>query len=124
VAEPVGEIAMPCLVVEFDTLLKMLTGVDKVAEIKAGGAENTVRDQGLGAIRPGRGVAQEKLGHFAHRPGFAAVEMARPKTVIGGEPFRGVFHPVRQFAGPRKGGGGLRCVMSLGPDQRIAEAGL
>ena len=102
-AEPVGEIAMARLVVELDGLLKMVMGAGKVAEIKAGEAGNAVRDQGLGTIRPGRGFAQEKLRHFAHRCGFAAVQMPGPKTVIGGEPFRGVFLPARQFAGARKG---------------------
>ena len=76
------------------------------------------------AIRPGRGFAQEKLGYFAQRCRFAAGEMPRPKTIIGGEPFRDVFHPARQFAGARKGRARFRRLMSLGPDQRIAEAGL
>src|SRR5262249_55233850 len=61
--EPGGEIAMAYRVVELDGLLKMLMCAGKIAEIKAGGAGNAVRDQGLGAIRPGRGLAQEKLGH-------------------------------------------------------------
>src|SRR6516165_8725635 len=55
---------------------------------------------------------------------FAAVKVPGPKTVIGRESFRGVFLPVRQFAGPRKGRTGFRRVISLGPDQRIAEADL
>src|SRR6516162_7516113 len=75
-AEPVGEIATARPVVERDGLLIMLMGDGKVAEIKAGGAGNAVRDQGLGAIRPGCGFAQQKLGYFAHRCGFAAVQMA------------------------------------------------
>src|SRR6516164_11106357 len=54
-AEPVREIGMARLVVELDGLLKMVMGAAKVAEIKAGDAGNAVRDQGLGAIRPGRG---------------------------------------------------------------------
>ena len=112
------------LVVELGGLLKMVMSAGKVAEIKAGDAGTAVRDHSLGAIRPGCGFAQEQLGHFAHRLGFAAHLMPRPKAVIGGEPFRSVFLPVRQFAGARKGGGGLRRVMSLGPDQRIAEARL
>src|SRR5215831_18392942 len=62
---------------------------------------------------------RKKLGHFPHRCGFAAHLVPDPKTIIGGEPLRGVFHLVRQFAGARKGRGGLRRVMSLAPDQRI-----
>src|SRR6516162_3011237 len=89
-AEPVGEIAMARLVVELDGLLKMLMGAGKIAEINAGVAGNAVRDQGLRAIPPGRGFAQEKLGHFTRRCGFTAVQMAHPKTVIGAEPLRGV----------------------------------
>ena len=81
-------------------------------------------DQDLGAIGPGRGFAQEKLRHFAHRRGFAAVHMSHPNAVIGGEPFRGVFFPARQLAGARKGGTGFRRLISLGPEQRIAEARL
>jgi len=123
-AEPVGEITMARLVVELDGLLKMVVGADKVAEIKAGDAGNAMSDQGVGAIRPGRGFAREKLRHFAHRCRFAAVQMTHPKTVIGGEPFRGVFLPARQFAGARKGRARFRRLLSLGPDQRIAEAGL
>ena len=115
---------MPCLVVELDGVLKMLLSAGKVAEIKAGHAGNEVRDQGLGTIRRGHGFAQEKLRHFAHRGGFAARKVPHPKTVIGGEPFRGVFLPVRQFAGARKGNARFRRVMSLGPGQRIAEARL
>jgi len=97
-AEPGGEIAMARLVVELETLLKMVMGAGKVAEIQAGEAGNALRDQGLGAIRPGRGFAQKKLGHFAQRCGFAARNVPDPKTVIGGKPFRGVFHPAREFA--------------------------
>jgi len=123
-AEPVDEIAVACLIVEFDGLLTMVMGAGKVAEIPAGGAGSAVRDQGFGAIGPGRGFAQEKLRHFAHRRGFAARIVPDPKTEIGGEPFRGVFHPVCQFAGARKGGPRFRRLMSLGPDQRIAEADL
>jgi len=123
-AEPVGEISMARLVVEVDDLLKMVASADKVAEIKAGHAGNAMRDQGLGTVRPGRGFVPEKLGHFAHRCGFAAVQMPCPKTVIGRKPFGGVFHPVREFTGAGKGCGGLRRVISLGPDQRIAEARL
>ena len=123
-AEPVGEIAMARLVVELDGLLKMLMGAGKIAEINAGVAGNAVRGQGLWAIRLGCRFAQEQLGHFAHRLGFAAVQVPRPKTVIGGKPFRGVFFPARQFAGARKGRARFRRVMSLGPDQRIAQARL
>jgi hypothetical protein len=123
-AESVGEIGMARLVVELDGLLKMVMSAGKVAEIKAGAAGTAVRDQGLGAIRPGRGLAQEKLGHFAHRCGLAAVQMPHPKAVIGGEPFRGVFLPARQFAGARKGRARFRRLLSLGPEQRIAEADL
>src|SRR6516164_10229478 len=115
---------MARLVVEFDGLLKMVMGAGKVAEVKAGGAEVAVSDQGLGAIRTGRGFAQEKLGHFAERYGFAAVHMPHPKAVIGGEPFRDVFRLARQFAGARKGGTGFRRLKPLDPDQRIAEADL
>src|SRR6516165_10297502 len=84
-AEPVGEIAMARLLVELDGLLEMLMCTGKVAEIKAGGAGDAVRDQSLWAIRLGRGFAQKKLGHFARRCGFAAGQMPRPKTVIGGD---------------------------------------
>src|SRR5262249_51633647 len=73
--KPIGEIAMARRVVEFDGLLKMVMGAGKVAEIKAVDAGRTVRDQGLRTIRPGRGFAQEKLGHFTHRRGFAAGQM-------------------------------------------------
>src|SRR6516164_1169785 len=86
-------------VVELDGFLKMLMGAGKVAELKAIASENAVGDQGLGTIRPGRGFAQEKLRDFAHRCRFAAGQMPDPDTVIGGEPFRWVFHLVRQFAG-------------------------
>jgi hypothetical protein len=99
-------------------------GAGKIAEIKAGGAGNAVRDQGLGTIRLARGFAQEQLGDFAHRYGFAARKVPDPETEIGGKPFRGVFHPARQFAGARKGGARFRRLISLGPDQRIAEARL
>src|SRR5215472_15364590 len=85
---------MARLVVELDGLLKMVMGAGKFAELKASAAANAVRDQGLGTIRPGRGFAQKKLRDFAHRCRFAATQMPAPKTVIGGEPFRGVFHPV------------------------------
>ena len=102
-AEPVGEIAMTRLVVELETLLIMVMGAGKVAETKAGVAEVAVRDHSLGTIRPGRRFAQEQLGHFAHRLGFATIQMTHPKTVIGGEPYRAVFLPARQFAGARKG---------------------
>jgi hypothetical protein len=115
---------MARLIVEFDGLLIMLMGVGKIAEIKAGGAGSPMSDQGLRAIRPGRGFAHEQLGHFGHRCRFAAGQMPHPKTVIGGEPFRGVFHPARQFAGARKGRRGLRRGPSLRPDQRITKAGL
>jgi hypothetical protein len=71
-------------VVELDSFLKMIMGTGKVAEVKAGRAEIAVRDQGLGTIRPGRGFAQEKLGNFAHRCGFAASQMADRQTVIEG----------------------------------------
>src|SRR6516165_3802121 len=75
---------MPCWVVERDSLLKMVMGAGKVTEIPAGDAGNAVSDQDLGAIGPGCGFAHEKLGHFAQRCGLAAVQMAHPKTVIGG----------------------------------------
>src|SRR6516164_11631531 len=55
-AEPVGQITMPRWVVELDGFLKMLMGGGKIAELKAIAAGNVVRDQGLGAIRLGRGV--------------------------------------------------------------------
>src|SRR5215469_14435776 len=122
--EPVGEIGMARLVVELDGLLKMLMGAGKIAEINAGVAGNAVRDQGLGTIRPSRRFAEEKLRYFAHRSGFAAGQMPRKKTVIGGETLRGVFLVTRQFAGARKGRARLRRLLSLGPDQRIAEARL
>jgi hypothetical protein len=94
-AEPVGEIAVAGRVLELDGFLKMIMGASKIAEIPAGGAENAVRHQDLGAIRPGRGFAQEELGHFAERCGFAATKVPRQKTVIRGEPLRGVFHLTR-----------------------------
>jgi hypothetical protein len=115
---------MARLVVELDGFLKMVMSAGKVAEIKAGGAGNAVSDHGLRAIRPGRGFAQEKFGHFAHRCGFATVQMPRPKTVIGRKPFRRVFHLVRQFAGAREGRARFRRRKSLGPDQRLPVAGL
>jgi hypothetical protein len=37
-AEPVGKIAMQCLIVALEGLLKMVMGGGKVAEIKVGGA--------------------------------------------------------------------------------------
>ena len=120
-AEPAGEIAMARRDVELDGLPKMLMSAGKIAEIKAGGAGNAVRDQSLGAIRLRRGFTQEQLRHFAERCGFAATKVPDPKTVIGGKSFRGVFRPARQFTGARKGRAGFRR-MSLGPDQRIAEA--
>jgi len=123
-AEPAGEIAMACRDVELDGLLKMLMGAGKVAEIKAGGAEVAVRDHSLGTIRQGRGFAQEKLGHFALRRGFAAGVMPGSETVIGGKSPCRVLYPARQFAGARKGRACFRRLMSLGPEQRIAEAGL
>ena len=85
-AEPAGEIGMTRRVVELDGLLKMVMGASKVAEIPAGVAENAMPDQGLGAIRPGRGFAQEKLGHFAHRCGFAARKVPDPDPKIRGKP--------------------------------------
>jgi hypothetical protein len=72
---------MARLVVELDGFLKMLMGTGKIAEMKARGARNAVSDQGLRAI--GCGFAQEKLGYFAHRCRFAAVQMPDKKTVIG-----------------------------------------
>src|SRR5215470_20370507 len=98
---------MARLVVELESLLKMLMGAGKVAEIKTGLAENAVCDHCLGAIRPSCGLSQEQLRHLAHRLGLAASQMPRPKTVIGGEPLRGVFHLVCQFVGARKGPGGF-----------------
>jgi len=56
--ELVGEITMPCVVMELDGVLKMPMGAGKVAAIPASGAGNAVCDQGLGTIRPGRGFAQ------------------------------------------------------------------
>src|SRR5215472_6261641 len=100
-------------VVELNALLIMVMSAGKITEIKAGGPEVAVRDHGLGTIRPGRGFAQEKLGHFLHRGGFTAGQMPGKKTVIGGETLRGVFDPARQFAGARKGRGGFRRLMSL-----------
>src|SRR5215472_11631120 len=85
--EAAGEVAMPHWVVECEGLLKMLVGAGKVAQIPTGAAEYAVRDDGFGAIGPGRGFAQEKLGDFAQRCGFAADQMPRKKTVIGGKPF-------------------------------------
>jgi len=123
-AEPVGETAIARLAVELGGLLKMVMGAGKIAEIKASGAEVAVRDHNLGTIRLGRGFAQEELGHFARRCQFAAVQMPHPETVIGREPFGGVFLPARQFTGARKGRARFRRLISLGPDQRIAEARL
>jgi len=102
----------------------MVMSASKVAQIKEGGAEVAVRYHSLGTIGPGHGFAQEKLGHFPHRDMFASVVVSDPKTVIGGKPFRGVFRPARQFAGARKGSAGFRRLISLGPEQRIAEADL
>jgi len=113
---------MARLVVELDGLLKMVMGAGKIAEINAGEAENAVRDQGLGAIRLRRGFAQEKLGNFAHRCGFAARQVPRPKTVIGAEPFRGVFLSARQFTGTHEGRARFRGLIPLGPNQHIAKA--
>jgi hypothetical protein len=115
---------MARLVVELDSFLKIVVGAVKIAEMKAGDAGNAVRDQGLGAIGPGRRFAQEKLRHFAHWRGFATIKVPDPKTIIGGEPFRGAFFAARQFAGARKGRPRFRRRLSLGPDQRVAEAGL
>ena len=102
----------------------MLMGAGKVTEIPAGVAGNLMRDHSLGAIRPGRGFVQEQLGHFAERCGFAACKVPDPETVIGGEPFRGVFYPVCHFTGARKGRARFRCPVSLGVEQPIAEARL
>jgi len=66
---------MARLVIELDGFVKMLMGTGEVAELKAGVAGNAMTDQGLGAIRLGRGFAQEKLRHLAHRCGFAAVQV-------------------------------------------------
>jgi hypothetical protein len=123
-AEPFGEISMARLVVEIQSFLKMLMCVSKIAEIKAGEAGNAMCDRSLEAIRPSGRFAQETLRHFAHRCRFAAGQMPRPKTEIGGKPFRGGFHPVRQFAGAGEGGTSFRRRISLGREQRIAEAGL
>ena len=87
-AETVGKIAVPRWVVKFDSLLKMIMSAGEVAEINARIAASAVRDQGLGEIGPGRGLAQEQLGRFSHRRGFAARIVRRPKTEISGEPFR------------------------------------
>src|SRR5215471_13792883 len=115
---------MARLVVELDSFLKMPMGTSKIAEVKAGGAGHAVCDQGLRAIGQRGGFAKEKLGDFAHRCRFAAVQMPHEKTVVGGEPFRGIFFLARQFARARKGRARFRRLMSLGPDQRIAEASL
>ena len=122
--EPVGEIAMARLVVECDSLLKMVMGAGKISQIPAGVAANAMSDQGLGAIRLRCGFAQEKFCHFARRGMFATGEVPHKKTEIGGEPLRRVFDPARQFAGARKRRTGFRRRHSLDPDQRIAEAGL
>ena len=117
--EPVGKIAMQRRVVERDSLPKMVMGAGKVTEIPAGLTGNAVCNHRLGAIRPGRGFEQEELGHFAHRCGFAAARMPRPKAVIGREPCRGVLDAARQFAGAREGSACFRRLMSLGPNQRV-----
>ena len=70
------------------------------------------------------GFAQEKLRYFAHPSMFAADGRSDVKTVIGGKSFGGVFHPTRQFAGALEGRARFWRVMSLGPDQRIAQADL
>ena len=114
-AEPVGEIGMARLVIELDGFLKMAMSAGVIAEIPTGGTGSAVCDHSLRAIRLGRGFAQEKLGHFAHRCGFATGEMPHPKTEICGEPLRGVFLPAGQFAGARKGGTGFRRVIPFGP---------
>ena len=123
-AKPVGEIAMARRVVELDSLLKMVMSARKIAEINTGLTGNAVRIQAFGAVRLSRRFAQEKLRHFARRCGFAPRKVPDPKTVIGGETLRGVFRPVSQFAGARKGRSRFRRRISLGPQQRIAEAGL
>src|SRR5215467_526410 len=115
---------MARLVVELDGFLKMLMGTGKIAEVKAGGTGDAVRDQGLRAIGLRCGFAEEKLGYFAYRFRFGAVQMSHEKTVIGGEPFRGIFFLARQFARARKGRPRFLRMMSLGPDQCIAEANL
>src|SRR3974377_1598424 len=89
--EPVGEIAMARLVVEFDGLLKMVMSADKVAEAKAVNAGNAMSDQGLGTIRLGCGFAQEKLRYFAHPSMFATDGRSDVKTGIGGKTFGGGF---------------------------------
>src|SRR6516162_9064366 len=122
--EPVGEITMARLVVELDGLLKMVMSAGKVAEAKAVNSRNAMSDQGLRTIRLGCGFAQEKLRYFAHPSMFATDGRSDIKTVIGGKSFGGVFHPTRQFAGALEGRARFRRVMSLGPDQRIAEADL
>ena len=43
-AEPVGEIAVTCLIIELNGSLKTVMGGGKVTEIPAGNAENAVRD--------------------------------------------------------------------------------
>jgi hypothetical protein len=123
-AELVGEIATVRRVVELESLLKIVMSAGEVAEMKTSGAGNAMSDQGLGAIRPGRRLGQEKLGHFAHGCGLAAGQMPHPETVIGGKSPRRVFRVARQFAGARKGRAGFRRLMALGPDQGIAEARL
>src|SRR5262252_2633651 len=92
---------MARLVVEVDGFLKMLMGTGKIAEVKAGGAGNAVCDQGLGAIGLCCGFTEEKLGYFADRCRFGAVQMPHEKTVISGEPFRGIFCLARQFSAKR-----------------------
>jgi len=115
---------MARLVIELDGFVKMLMGTGEVAELKAGVAGNAMTDQGLGAIRLGRGFAQEKLRHLAHRCGFAAVQVPAPNTPIGGETLRRIFHLARQFAGAREGRGGSRRSEPLGPVQRLPVAAL
>ena len=92
-AETIGKITMPRRIVEREDLPNMLVGGGKVAEIPAVVAGHAVRDHGLGAIRPGSGLAQEKLRRVAHRRRFAARAVPRPKTEIGGEAFRQSLRP-------------------------------
>ena len=89
---------MACLVVELDGLLKMLMGTGKIAELKASAAGNAVRDQPLGTIRLGRGFAQEKLGHFAHRCRFAAERFSAYYGLWVGHLTRGEPAPAREMA--------------------------
>src|SRR5262249_38823240 len=115
---------MARVVVEGDGFLEMLMGAGKIAEVKVGGAGDAVCDQGLRAIGLRCGFSEEKLGYFAYRCRFGAVQMPHEKTVIGGESFRGIFFLARQFTRARKGRARFLRMMSLGPDQRIAEADL